>query len=109
MADEPAEEQGITPNETSEEISEDMKEGTKEADPYTKEGREALQEDDELSPGEEGFMEGASGRGDETCCDECGKLLSDDAEQVFEREVHDKKRLFCSEEHAEKFSQKRQG
>ncbi|MBI2668740.1 hypothetical protein HYX14_02775 [Candidatus Woesearchaeota archaeon] len=55
----PDNEQGILPEETSEEIEQDMKTGKKNEDIYEKEGRELLEEDDEIDTWEEGFMEGA--------------------------------------------------
>ncbi len=51
----PAEEQGILPEETSEEKKEAMEHGEEDEDIYTKEGREKLEEDAEISPKEEGF------------------------------------------------------
>ncbi len=50
--DYPAEEQGIEPEETSEEKSEDMEHGEKDEDVYSEEGREKLVEDGEISPGD---------------------------------------------------------
>jgi len=61
--DYPAEEQGILPKETSEEIKDDFHTGTKEEDPYTQEGREVMEDEDEMDNVEQGFMEGASGGG----------------------------------------------
>lgn len=47
--------------ESEEEVGIEMSTGTKEADPYSKEGREEMEEDDEAKPGELGFAKGASG------------------------------------------------
>ena len=49
----------------------------------SEEGRESLLEDDEISPEEEGFMEGASGDGQGAKCRKCGKVLVGD--DFFER------------------------
>ena len=47
-------------------------------DIYEEEGREAELEDDEISPAEEGFMEGAHDGGQGAKCRKCGKLLLKD-------------------------------
>ncbi len=49
--------------ESSEKFKEEMTSGEEDEDVYTEEGREELEEDDEISPSEEGFMRGAEGRG----------------------------------------------
>ncbi|PIN81847.1 hypothetical protein COV11_01035 [Candidatus Woesearchaeota archaeon CG10_big_fil_rev_8_21_14_0_10_30_7] len=49
--------------ETSEEKKDEMDEGTEDEDVYTEEGRENLVEDGEITPEEEGFMQGAEGTG----------------------------------------------
>ncbi len=75
--------------------------GDKEADVYTEEGREELTVDEgELAPWEEGFSEGAEGRGKEGNCAHCGKVLGDreeKAKNVIEREYRGELMLFCSE------------
>ena len=73
---------------------------------YTEKGREELIESDEISPTEEGFMEGAEDRGEQNCCSECGKLLGEDKENIYEREFDGEIKLFCSEEHAENYAKK---
>ena len=103
---EPAEEQGIKKPETSEEIEQDMETGEKEETVYSEEGREKLAEDDEIEPFEEGYMEGAEGRGKKNCCAECGKLISEDDENIVEREFEGEVKWFCSEEHAENYAKK---
>jgi len=70
---------------------------------YTEEGRESLVENDEISPLEEGFMEGAEDGGQEGKCRLCGEPLGD-AENVFEREVKGSLERFCSSDHAEKYA-----
>lgn len=100
----PAEEQGILPEETSEEITEEMRLGEKESDVYTDEGREELIEEDEIENWEEGFMEGALG----------GEQLRKDAltgeplegEGNVEIEIEGKKYYFVNQENAEKFREK---
>ena len=95
-------------DEEDEEYSLDDKETTDEEDKesvYSEEGREEMEDDDEIDPVEEGFMEGAVGRGKKNCCAECGKLLSN-KEDIFEREFEGEVKWFCSEEHAEKYAKK---
>jgi len=103
----PAEEQGIEPEETSEEISEDMEHGEKDEDVYSEEGREKLVEDGEISPEEEGFMKGA---------DDLGQLGKDaltgeplmDIEDVFETEIDGETYRFMNEDNARKFREKKE-
>ncbi len=49
--------------ESSEDLKEEMDLGDADEDVYSEEGREELEEDDEISPGEQGFMQGAEGTG----------------------------------------------
>lgn len=91
---------------TPEELGLEMEEGKKDEEVYTEEGREKELENDEIEPWEEGFMEGAEGRGKKNCCSECGKLLEEEKEDIYEREFDDEIKLFCSEEHAEKYAKK---
>jgi hypothetical protein len=77
-------------------------EGEQDEEVYTEAGRDDLVEDGEISEWEEGFMEGAEGRGQMTSCARCGKLLGQEKSNVFERKINGKKMLFCSQEHAEK-------
>ena len=75
-----------------------MHTGEKEADVYTKEGREELEEDEEgIAPWEEGFMEGASGKGSKGTCENCGKPLSQNEAEVIEREYRGETYFFCSD------------
>jgi YHS domain-containing protein len=90
--------------ETSEETEEEMELGEKEEEVYSEEGREKLVEGDEIEEWEEGFMEGAEGRGKKNCCAYCGKLLEE--EEVYEREFDGEMKWFCSEAHAEKYAEK---
>ena len=72
--------------------------GDKEADVYTEEGREHLTVDEgEIAPWEEGFSQGAEGRGGEAACAHCGKIIGDRAENVIESEFKGKIMMFCSE------------
>ena len=100
--DYPAEEQGIEPEETSEEKSEDMEHGEKDEDVYSEEGREKLVEDGEISPEEEGFMEGAAQAGQLGKDALTGEPLMD-VEDVVETEIDGKVYRFVSEENARKF------
>ena len=74
--------------------------GEQEADVYTAEGREELEESGEISPSEEGFSEGATGS-ETAVCAHCGEPLGDREESVIEREVKGEKLLFCSEKCAQ--------
>ena len=65
-------------------------------------GREALLEDDEISPQEEAFAEGAEDRGELGVCAYCGKPLSQEKDEIIEREIDGEKVWFCCEEHASK-------
>ena len=98
----PAEEQGILPEETSEEKKEAMEHGEEDEDIYSKEGREKLEEDGEISPEEEGFMEGASQTGQLGKDALTGEPLMD-IEDVVEAEINGKIYRFASEENAQKF------
>ena len=75
---------------------------------YDKEGREKLEDDDEISPAEAGFMEGAEDDGEQGKCAHCGAALLD-ASGTFEREIDGKVYWFCSEDHAEKYVEKKKG
>ncbi len=98
----PAKEQGILKEETSEEKELDMELGEKDEDVYTEEGREELIEDDEVDAWEEGFMEGAEGRGELAKCAYCGKVLNQSKRKLIEREINNELYLFCSESCAKK-------
>lgn len=53
-------------------------------------------DEDELSPWEEGFLEGTEHEGEKAACARCGKILGD-KEEVVEREFHEEIFFFCSE------------
>lgn len=74
-------------------------------DIYSEEGREDLVEDDEISPTEEGFMEGAEGDGQGAKCRKCGKVLMGD---FIERKVDDEIYRFCSDECADKYVEEKE-
>lgn len=94
----------FTKQTTEEEIKENMEMGEKNEDVYSEEGREKLLEDAEIDAEEEGFMEGAEGRGQLAKCDNCHKVLGDDPENTVEREFDGEMHLFCSDKCAEEFS-----
>lgn len=85
-----------------------MSDGEEDTDVYRKAGREELMEDDEISPGEEGFMEGEVEEGDNSKCAFCGTALVD-AEDVIEEEINDRLYWFCSARHADYFRKKKVG
>ena len=101
----PAEEQGILPEEGSEEIKEDIHLGRKEEDPYTKEGREVMEDEDEIDNIEQGFMEGASGGGQLGKDALTGEPLG---EETVELELDGQKYWFVNAENAEKFKKKKE-
>jgi YHS domain-containing protein len=100
-----AEEQGILPKETHEQLIDDIKVGEHEIDPLTSEGRETLVEDDEMEPWEAGFAEGASDEGQLGKDALTGEPLIDE-EEVVEAEINGKIYRFVSEENAKKFREK---
>ena len=91
---------------TKEEIEQDMDMGRKEETVYSEEGREKLAEDDEIAPFEQGYMEGAEGRGKKASCAYCGALIAEDEQSIIEREFEGEMKWFCSEDHAEKYAAK---
>lgn len=101
----PDEEQGILPEETEEEMEEDIQVGQRNRDIYTSTGREVLEEEDEIKPWEEGFMEGAT---------ETGQLGKDaltgeplmTADKVVETKINGKLYRFSSRKNAEGFKKK---
>lgn len=63
VAEENAFLEGEEHKETPEQLGEEMDLGEVDEDVYTEEGREKALEDDDISAEEEGFMEGAAGKG----------------------------------------------
>jgi len=74
-------------------------------DVYSKEGREDLVENDEISPEEEGFMQGEHDGGQGAKCRKCGKILMDD---FIERKKGDEILRFCCEECSEKYMEEKE-
>ena len=83
-------------------IEESIKKGEHDEDVYEKEGREDLTEDAEISPTEEGFMQGYEEGGKQAKCPKCGKAIVE-KEGVVEREFEDHMYFFCSEKCAENY------
>lgn len=101
----PAEEQGIEKERTSEEKSQEMEIGEEDEDVYTEEGREKLTDDDEISPEEEAFMEGAE-EGELGNCATCEKPIGEARESVIEKEFNGIIYWFCSNKCAKNFKKK---
>ena len=90
--DEPSEQVGETAHELK------VKVGEREEDVYTEEGREELEESDEVAPWEEGFSQGAEHGGEDATCAHCDKVLGDrDEEEIIERKYKGDSMKFCSE------------
>lgn len=87
---------------TSDEKTEEIQEGKRDADTTTEEGREDLVENDEISPEEEAFSEGAEDQGELGVCAHCREPLSQEQEKVVEREIDGEKVWFCCDECAKK-------
>jgi len=73
--------------------------GEKEVDVYSDEGREELVESGEIQSWEEGFAEGAEGKGHMGKCACCGDVLGED--DIVERNIDGKHLVFCSNKCAE--------
>src|SRR3989338_5942768 len=79
----------------------DFEEGKHEGDIYDEEGREELEEADEITAVEEGFVEGYEEGEHQAKCAKCGKVLV--GENYVEEEIEDHHYRFCSEECASAF------
>lgn len=79
----------------------DFEEGKHEADIYDEEGREELEEADEINELEEGFVEGYEEGEHQAKCAKCGVVLVDD--NFVEEELDGKHYRFCSGECASAF------
>ncbi len=79
----------------------DFEEGNHEDDIYDEEGREKLEEADEINELEEGFIEGFEEGEHQAKCAECNKVLVD--EKFIEEEIDDQHYRFCSDECAYDF------
>ncbi len=102
----PAEEQGILKEETKEEKTAQMKAGEEDEDVYTAEGRDLLEEDDEISPEEEGFLAGAADLGQLGKDALTGEPLIN-ADNIIEAEIGGKLYRFVSEKNATRFIEKK--
>lgn len=101
----PAEEQGILPKETEDEQGQAIGLGEEDEEVYSKKGRELLEEDDEIEPWEEGFMEGAADAGQLGKDALTGEPLLD-VENVYEMEFNGKTYRFVNEKNAKAFLKK---
>lgn len=89
---------------TIEEERKEMEEKDVEENVYSEAGRKELMEDeDEITDLDEGFMKGYDEGGKMAKCPVCDGVLEDD---FVEREIDGEMYRFCSEEHAEKFAKK---
>ena len=95
----------MTSEESSDEIKAEMEHGDKDEDVYSAEGREKLEEDGEIEPWEEGFMQGAAQAGQLGKDALTGEPLMD-VEDVVETEIDGKIYRFVNQENAEKFREK---
>ena len=78
----------------------------KEGDIYEESSRDELEEDDEVTPEEEGFMEGYEEGSKSSICPNCGKVIVE-KEDVVEREVNGEHYMFCSERCADGYKKKK--
>ena len=74
----------------------------KDRDVYDEETRNKLAEDAEITPREEGFMEGYDEGDKSSNCPKCGTVIVE-KENVVEREIDGGHYMFCSENCAENF------
>ena len=79
---------------------EEFTEESKERDIYDEEERSELEESDEISPEEEGFMKGYEEGKKMASCPKCGRALG---AEFVEREIHDEIYRFCSAHCSESF------
>src|SRR3989338_7682784 len=101
----PAEEQGILKDRNRQNKREDIEAGELDDDIYDEEGRDVREEQDEIEPWEEGFMEGASGPGQLAKDALTGEPLMD-SDDVFEAEIDGTFYRFANKENAKKFRDK---
>ena len=74
-------------------------------DVYKEKERDDLVEDDEISPEEDGFMDGAQADGERAKCANCGRMLI--SAKIVEKEFEGELKWFCSDHCAGKFEEKR--
>ena len=94
-------------NKLSEDAKEAIDEGQMDADVYSESGREELEENDEISAEEEGFMKGeeeAENEEDLGNCSDCGKELS--KKNVVNKEIRGNLLHFCSNKCLKDFTKK---
>ncbi len=72
---------------------------------YSSEGRDKLVEEDEISPWEAAFMEGADNDGQQAKCRKCGKMLQR-SELIIEKVVDGELYRFCSDKCSDEFDKK---
>lgn len=72
---------------------------------YSSKGRDKLVEEDEISPWEAAFMEGADNDGQQAKCRTCGKML-DRNHPIIEKAVDGELYRFCSDKCSEEFDKK---
>ena len=90
---------------SKEELKRSMGLGDSEEDMYTEAGREELiDEEDEITDVEEGFMEGYSAGERTFQCASCKKILN---ESLVEEEFDGKRYRFCSDKCVAKFEERR--
>lgn len=83
-----------------------LEDSEKSEEVYSQEGREHLVDDDEISPWEAAFMEGADEDGQNAKCRNCGKVLMRE-NVVIEKAIKCELHRFCSEECADDFEKKK--
>jgi len=94
----------MVPEKTREDIIHDMELGEREEDIYSDEGREELmEEEDEITDIDEGFMKGYEEGEKIAECQNCGAILLD---EVVERIIDDETYRFCSSKCASEFEKK---
>ena len=81
-----------------------MAEIPKEEDIYREEDRDKMQEDAEITPVEEGFMEGYDEGAKSSNCPKCGKVIVE-KEGVVEREIKGEHYMFCSQKCADEYKE----
>ena len=86
----------------------DYEEKEDEADIYSEESRNEMVEDDEMTPEEEGFMEGFESGSRSVSCAHCKKLIID-PDDAIEVEIDNKVFLFCSDECYQSYKEEHKG
>jgi len=100
-------EEKLTPEEHHEGHDKDqekleMSTGKRTDDVYSEAGLEREQENDEITPNEEGFMEGEN-KESAGVCQQCNKVLDNQQEGVVEEEIKGEQKRFCSDGCAETY------